>query len=130
MQESALKPGTRVFVGHRSELPDGTQRIVSVPGGEIGVIAHGGHLYAYRNRCAHQGGPVCEGMVIGRVMAAMTEDKKMLGEYFSESEPHLVCPWHGMEFLLESGESAVDPRFRLHRHEVVEDPDGTVHVVI
>jgi nitrite reductase/ring-hydroxylating ferredoxin subunit len=123
MTESLIEPATRVFVGLRSEFPDGTQRIVSLPKFEVGIIAYEGELYAYRNQCAHQGGPVCEGMVIGRVMAKMAADKTVDGEFFSESEPHLVCPWHGMEFLLKTGKSAVHETRGLRAHEVIVEDD-------
>jgi nitrite reductase (NADH) small subunit len=118
------------YVGRRSDLPDGTQRIVAVDDLiEIGVIAHGGELYAYRNRCSHQGGPVCEGTVIGLVAPRLDADGTMLGERFDDDEPHLVCPWHGVEFRLVTGECVTIPGARLRVHEVVER-DGDVYVVL
>lgn len=129
MQQSSVSAGNRVLVGRRSELAEGSQRIISVEGKEIGVIIHQDQVYAYRNRCPHQGGPVCEGIIIGKVLAAVAEDKTVLGEYFSETEPHLVCPWHGVEFHLTTGQSAVNPRLRLNRYEVVVEDDN-VYVLI
>jgi nitrite reductase (NADH) small subunit len=119
----------RLLIGHRSDLPDGTRRIVTVGEDEVGIIVHGETIYAYRNRCAHQGGPVCEGTIIGRVEAYLSDDGKMLGEYFSESEAHLVCPWHGVEYLLADGSCVTNPRVRLRRYEVVVDPDDRVFLI-
>ena len=50
-----------VFVAKRSELQDGDRRLVVSGDLEIGVFRRNGALYAYRNLCAHQGGPACEG---------------------------------------------------------------------
>ena len=87
---------------------------------EIGVLQHAGRFYAYENRCVHQGGPVCEGRILGRVEVVLAEDKTVLGERFSDTETHLICPWHGYEYDLETGECAADRRRRLRRFEVVE----------
>lgn len=120
----------RVHVGRRCELPDGTQRIVTVDDGtEIGVIAHRGELYAYRNRCSHQGGPVCEGTVIGLVAPRLGAAGEMLGERFDDDEPHLVCPWHGVEFRLLTGECVTIPGARLRAYEVAVH-DGDVYVLV
>jgi len=113
-----------IHVGRRSELTDGTQRIVTLTdGAEVGVIAHNGTLYAYRNRCAHQGGPVCEGTVIGLVAPRFDQYGAMLGERFDDDEPHLVCPWHGVEFRLTTGECVTIPGASLRKYEITIDGD-------
>ena len=50
-----------------------------------------------------------------------------MGERFSETEPHIVCPWHGWEYDLRTGRCAADPRFALRRYEVV-CREGEVYV--
>ncbi len=87
---------------------------------EVGVLHHDGRFYAYENRCVHQGGPVCEGRILGRVETVLADDKTVLGERFSETETHLICPWHGYEYDLSTGVCAADRRLRLRRYEVVE----------
>jgi nitrite reductase (NADH) small subunit len=119
----------RIFVGKRSELPDGSRRIISTTTVDVGVIVHGGEIYAYRNRCAHQGGPACEGMIIGRVETVMAQDQTVVGHRFSEAEPHIVCPWHGWEYRLRDGQCVVDPRIHLRSHDVVIEGDD-VYVVV
>lgn len=124
-----VKQGTPVRVGTRADFTDDGRRIVRVGGTEIGVLQHDGRFVAYENRCVHQGGPVCEGRIIGKVEAVLADDKTMLGERFSERETHLVCPWHGYEYDLATGECAVDRNLRLRRFEVVEKGDE-IYVVV
>lgn len=121
--------GTEVLVGTRSDFDDGGRRLISAGGAEIGVLLHGGDFVAYENRCVHQGGPVCEGKIIARVEAVLGEDKTMLGERFSDTETHIVCPWHGYEYDLATGECAADRRLRLRRYEVVVKGED-VYVVV
>jgi nitrite reductase/ring-hydroxylating ferredoxin subunit len=40
-----------------------------------------------------------------------------------ESRPHLVCPWHGWEYDLGTGEFSGDRRLRLRGFEVQIDRD-------
>ena len=47
------------------EIPPGGRKIVDVAGRSIGVFNLGGEYFALRNRCPHQGGPLCEGRVWG-----------------------------------------------------------------
>lgn len=86
----------------------------------IGVFTHEGTIYAFANVCPHQGGPVCEGRLVGRVEEEVDDHGRLLGGRFSAEVTHLVCPWHGMEFDLETGRSWSDPRRRLRRYEVIE----------
>jgi nitrite reductase/ring-hydroxylating ferredoxin subunit len=124
-----VKEGTAVLVGTRDDFADDGRRIMRVGATEIGVLQHDGRFYAYENRCVHQGGPVCEGRILGRVEAVLADDKTMLGERFSEREAHLICPWHGYEYDLATGECAVDRRLRLRRFDVVEKGDE-IYVVV
>ena len=93
----------------------------------IGVFRVGGAYHAYQNRCAHQGGPVCEGLVLGRVEAVLGADKEVVQERFSETEIHLVCPWHGYEYAIDTGRCVAEPRLSLRSFKVVER-DGGVYV--
>ena len=121
--------GTAMLVGTRSDFDDDGRRLISAGEVEIGVLLHDGGFVAYENRCVHQGGPVCEGKIIARVEAVLGEDQKMLGERFSDNETHIVCPWHGYEYDLATGECAADRRLRLRRYEVVVKGEG-IYVVV
>ena len=62
-----------------------------------------------RNFCLHQGGPACEGLTIAKVEERLRPDKTSMGLYFSETEMHFVCPWHGMEYDMKTGECVSRP---------------------
>lgn len=74
---------------------------------------------AYENRCAHQGGPVCQGRIVGRTEVTVREDGSLGAERHSDEHLHLVCPWHGWEFDVGTGRCAADPRAGLRAFDVV-----------
>jgi len=96
------------FVSKDSEFKDGDRRIVFVGDREIGVFKEEGQYYAYSNICLHQGGPACEGLIIAKVEERIMPDKTSRGLYFSDTERHFVCPWHGYEYDIKTGEFVGD----------------------
>ncbi|HWV88423.1 MAG TPA: Rieske (2Fe-2S) protein [Capillimicrobium sp.] len=109
------------------EVPEGGGVMVDLGGREVGVFKHQGRLHAYDNRCLHQGGPVCSGEVLGVTRLELDAGGEVVREYLDDSERRLICPWHGWEYDLTSGELAHDRRFRLRRFEVTVE-DGIVYV--
>jgi nitrite reductase/ring-hydroxylating ferredoxin subunit len=118
-----------IFVGAASDLRDGQMRLLELETYEIGIYRHQGNLYAYRSQCPHQGGPACEGMIIGRVCDVLGPDKKLLGQTFDDDDMRIVCPWHGWEFRMKDGRNAADPKFALRSHQVFER-GGSIYVVV
>jgi len=118
-----------LFVCRAGELKDGDVRIVSSKEVDVGVYRHGGKYYAYRNFCVHQGGPACEGVMLPKVEDVLGPDRTLVGHAFNEAEMHIVCPWHGYEYKLETGECAADPKLRLQKFRVIER-DGSVYVAL
>src|ERR1700744_5095257 len=114
----------QVFVCSELEMKDGDVRIVRQDKVEVGIYRHDGSYYAYRNHCAHQGGPACEGIVRDKVVDLFGPDRTFLGQTYDKDEPHIVCPWHGWEYKLKTGECAPDPKIRLKRYEVVKREGG------
>jgi nitrite reductase/ring-hydroxylating ferredoxin subunit len=117
------------FVAKSAELREGERRIVTAGRHVIGVLRAKGRLHAFRNHCPHQGGPVCQGLMIHKVEAIIGPDKTYQGSRFNEDELHIVCPWHGWEFNIETGRCAGDGRVGLRRYEVVERNDE-IYVLI
>jgi len=116
------------LVGKASEINDGDRRIVFVGDREIGVFKDKGQFYAYSNVCLHQGGPACEGLIIAKVEERIMPDKTSRGLYFSDNEMHFVCPWHGYEYDLKTGEFVGDRRLKLRKYQVVQKGDD-VYVI-
>jgi nitrite reductase/ring-hydroxylating ferredoxin subunit len=116
------------FVGRLSEFENGARQIVKVGKTEIGVFRHEGEFFAYSNYCLHQGGPACEGLLIAKVEEHLREDKTSMGLYFSEKDMNFVCPWHGYEYDMRTGEHVADRRVKLRKYDVVTKGDE-VYVV-
>ena len=108
-----------VRVGAVADFAGGARRMVTVGDVEVGVLEHAGAFYAYENVCVHQGGPACEGRIVGQVVDDFAADGRYLGQRFDDDRPHLVCPWHGFEYDLRTGEYVVDRAQRLRRFDVV-----------
>jgi nitrite reductase/ring-hydroxylating ferredoxin subunit len=118
-----LTPMAEKFVARLSEFKDGDRRIVFVGDNEIGVFRHEGEFYAYSNFCLHQGGPACEGLTIAKVEERLRPDKTSMGLYFAADEMHFVCPWHGMEYDMKTGECVANRKMRLKKYKTLQKGD-------
>src|SRR5579884_4144490 len=108
----------KYIVGSIDEIPPGGRNIVEVAGLSIGIFNLNGEFFALRNRCPHQGGPLCEGKLWGALEATKP------GEItYSRPGEILACEWHGWEFDLRTGQSWCDPRrLRTHSYRVSVEP--------
>lgn len=65
------------------EIPDSKAKVIAVAGHErIAVFKYGDKFSAVGNVCAHQGGPLGEGRIVGGC---------------------ITCPWHGYQYRPEDG---------------------------
>jgi nitrite reductase/ring-hydroxylating ferredoxin subunit len=111
----------KYLVGRTDEIPPGSRKIVRVAGRSIGVFNVDGEFLAIRNRCPHQGAPLCEGKLWGSLSASTP------GSFsYSARKEILTCIWHGWEFSLRTGQSWCDPaRLRVRSYSVnVSDASG------
>ncbi len=112
------------IVGRVSELPPGERKIVEVAGRSIGVFNVHGQFYALRNRCPHQGAPLCLGAIKGMALPSKP------GEYLWGREGEVMrCPWHGWEFDITTGQSIFNPHkicVRTYAVTVENDEDPAV----
>jgi 3-phenylpropionate/trans-cinnamate dioxygenase ferredoxin subunit len=112
----------KYLIGRADEIPPGSRKIVRVAGRSIGVFNVGGDYFAIRNRCPHQGAPLCEGKLWG----ALSADTPGNFHYESQKEI-LTCIWHGWEFSLRTGQSWCDPqRLRVRSYSVSVDEASEV----
>jgi nitrite reductase/ring-hydroxylating ferredoxin subunit len=111
------------LIGKASDFNDGDRRIVIAGEKEVGVFKDKGEYFAYSNYCLHQGGPACEGLTIAKVEERIMPDMTSRGLYFSDTEMHFVCPWHGYEYDMKTGECVSNRKLKLRRYEVVQKGD-------
>ncbi|MBX6772319.1 MAG: Rieske 2Fe-2S domain-containing protein [Chloroflexi bacterium] len=104
----------RYIVASVDEIPPGGRKIVEVAGISIGIFNLNGEFFALRNRCPHQGGPLCLGKLWGSLEASVP------GEFrYSRPGEILTCLWHGWEFDIRTGQSWCEPRrLRTRRYPV------------
>ena len=76
-------------VANVEDIPQGSARAFNVNGIEVAVFNLAGDFLAISNTCGHVGGPLAEGEVVGVEV--------------------VVCPWHGWEWNLRSGQNVADP---------------------
>lgn len=110
-----------------AEFEPGDRESVSVDGREIGVLNVDGEYHAFLNRCPHQGGPVCEGLVRPRVTAEWPGPGEREERDVNDDALTLSCPWHGWEYDLESGEHLGESSVALASFDVVRE-DGELYV--
>ena len=120
---------TELYVGDVGEFEEGTRKLIASVEAEIGIFRIRGSFYAFQNSCAHQGGPVCRGKIIPRVEEDLAADKTSRGRKFSRDKIHIICPWHGYEFDIETGVHPGDDKVFLKKYEVVLR-DNSIFVVV
>ncbi|MFH1822017.1 MAG: non-heme iron oxygenase ferredoxin subunit, partial [Methanobacteriota archaeon] len=80
--ESIASSGKFVEVAKVKDVHEGSPHCAEAGGMKIAIFKVKGKYYAIDNKCSHEGGPLCQGMLKGTV---------------------IDCPWHGSEFDVTSG---------------------------
>lgn len=70
------------------EIPPGSAKAFEVSGREIAVFHLDDGFYAISNTCSHKGARLCDGTIVGS---------------------SVLCPWHGAEFRITTGEALTPP---------------------
>ena len=124
---------TVVDVGASDDVPERGRLVVEVTTTAgpvtVGIVRFGGRLHAWENRCAHQGGPACQGRIISRVTERLDDERRSLGLRFDEDTLHLVCPWHGFEYDVTTGRHPGRPDLALRPFAVTEE-EGRIRVTV
>jgi nitrite reductase/ring-hydroxylating ferredoxin subunit len=109
----------RHVVAKVDEIPPGSRKLVTVEGREIVVFNLDGDFVGLLNRCPHQGGKMCDGVVT----ALITSDEP--GKINYERPGEIIrCPWHGWFFDLRTGQSWGEPDRVKTRHYDAAVADG------
>jgi nitrite reductase/ring-hydroxylating ferredoxin subunit len=113
---------SRHVLAPTSDIPPGSRKLFTVKGRPIAIFNLDGDFYGMLNRCPHQGGSLCEGVVTGLVLSSNP------GEYTYARKGEIIrCPWHGWEFDIRTGQSYCDPeRIRTKAYPVDTASGATV----
>lgn len=79
-----------VRIASLAEIPDGELRAYDLPSGRIALTHVENELFAFGDECTHEGCSLAEGEL-------------------GEQEDSVVCPCHGSEFDLRTGEPIAGP---------------------
>ena len=113
---------TKYVVARVEDIPPGTRKLFDVAGISIGIFNLGGEFFGLRNRCPHQGGPLCEGLLWG-----LWQSPRPGEIIYSRPGEILTCAWHGWEFDVRTGQSWCDPaRLRVRSYDVQVEPGTTL----
>ena len=91
-----------VKVAKKSEIPDDCGKLVQAQGKDVALFKVEGKVHAIFAVCPHQGGPLAEGGIDGKVV---------------------TCPWHGWEFDVTSGACTFNDRIKVPAFRVREEGD-------
>ena len=104
----------KVFrVGEVSDFKNREKKIVIIDDQEVGIFRINDNFFAWKNQCPHQGGPVCQGRLFPLVRENLDSEMKSHGRIYDEKKLNIVCPWHGLEFDIETGEHPGNPKLKL-----------------
>jgi 3-phenylpropionate/trans-cinnamate dioxygenase ferredoxin subunit len=109
----------KYVVGRVADIPVGERLLVEVNGRSIGIFNVEGEFFGIVNRCPHMGAEMCRGHVVPHMSSPGP------GEYtFDRSRHFLMCPWHGWEYDIRTGQSYLDPRNTRIRTYQIEVEEG------
>jgi nitrite reductase (NADH) small subunit len=69
------------------EIPPGTGKEITLEGRILAIFHVDGEFFAIDGLCAHAGGPVGKGTLLGSIV---------------------TCPWHGWQYDVRSGENCLN----------------------
>ena len=84
------------------DVPPGSCKTFQIGDTTIVIYNVDGNFYATTNTCAHQGGPLGDGLFEASVV---------------------TCPWHAWQFDVSTGEAVFDPGVKIDCYPVHVDGD-------
>lgn len=93
----------KYVVARAQDVPAGSSISVEVKGRAYGIFNVDGTFHALLDRCPHQGATLSRGSCVAEIESATP------GQYrFGTSRTLVMCPWHGWEFDIATGQSWFD----------------------
>jgi nitrite reductase/ring-hydroxylating ferredoxin subunit len=104
------------------DIPPGERKLFTVKGRPIVVFNLGGEFFGLFNRCPHEGGSLCDGVITGLVQSSGA------GQYELTRKGEIIrCPWHGWEFDIRTGKSYCSPdKIRARSYPVESTPGARI----
>ncbi|MGE3988754.1 Rieske (2Fe-2S) protein [Pseudorhodoplanes sp.] len=121
------KVTSEFLIGETDDFEDNSKIVVAVGKKEVGVFRKGDEFFAYENLCPHRRGPVCQGGLFQHVIEPIAEDGSVRTLDYRPGQTNIVCPWHGYEYDVSTGENVGNPALRLRKIEL-RIADGRVYV--
>ena len=91
-----------VTVAESKDLAPGQGCVVEVNGNEVALFNLNGTFHAIDNMCAHQGGPLGEGLIEGE---------------------NVICPWHSWKYNVKTGICSGNPSVKVKTYLVKIEND-------
>ena len=105
-----------------SEIGENEPTFVHLGTELIGIYKFKNRIFAYRNVCPHEGGPAVEGEVMGNIECSVSKGQRM-EQRVSKDVVNIVCPWHGIEYDIETGISRANTTLRLSKFQIIVEGD-------
>jgi nitrite reductase/ring-hydroxylating ferredoxin subunit len=112
---------TAQVVGRVSDFPPGTHAVVRIGRREIGIFNIDGRLFGLPNVCPHQTGPLCTAPRTTGTLESSGETG-WIPRWVHDGEV-VVCPWHGLEFHVPTGQCLAFAGIRLRTYPVTVEGD-------
>ena len=119
MPQASTEKSVAHNIGRLADFPDHKVVPAEVAGRTIGILRHGGEIYAFGNKCPHQGAPMCHGKAAGTMLPSEPDEY-----HFSMDGLIVKCPWHAYEFNVQTGESVCGifpAKLPVYRTEIRDD---------
>ncbi len=118
-----------IRIGSAADIVAAKRKVVAIGDLEIAVFHVRDRFVAWRNECPHMGGPVCQGGLYRRVIEVLDDERNDLRQEQHPEDINIVCPWHGVEFDLLTGQVPSNPKLALASVKVeILDGDIWLHV--
>ena len=111
------------YVGKTAEFKDGDRRIIFAGENEIGVFRHEGAVLRLQQFLPAPGRPRLRRPHHRQGRGAAPARQDLARPLLLRQRDAFVCPWHGYEYDMKTGECVSDRKLKLRKYKVVEKGD-------